>query len=125
MITPNSCSLRPPLFREIHRHLGQVLGQPGGWSPAPRAALAQLLGIHVGVRQQGGVGKSLGLARSRAFDALLDGRGELTRTAARQLLVGDAGDVEMDVDAVQQRANDPPLVALTTRIPSNHITTAA
>ena len=48
---------------------------------------------------------------ARAFDALLDGRGELARTAIRQLLVGDARHVEMDVDAVQQRPTDPLLIA--------------
>ena len=43
----------------------------------------------------------------RALDAFLDGRGEFTGPAIRELLVGDPGYVEMDVDAVQQRPADP------------------
>ena len=73
--------------------------------------LAQLFGTHVGIRQQRAAGEPRRLDLPGAGDALLDGRGEFTRPAIRQLLVGNAGDVEMDVDAVQQRSTDPLLIA--------------
>ena len=79
--------------------------------------LAQLLGTHVGVGQQRRAGETRGWAGSCAGDALLDGRGGLTRPAIRQLLVGDAGHVEMDVDAIQQRPTDPLLDEVANRVP--------
>jgi hypothetical protein len=45
------------------------------------------------------------------LDALLIGPRGLARMAIRELLVGDARHVEMDVDAVQQRPADPLLIA--------------
>jgi hypothetical protein len=69
--------------------------------------LAQLLRPHVGVGQQGGAGEAPRLDLPRAGDALLNGRGGLTRPPIRELLVRDARHVEMDVDAVQQGATDP------------------
>jgi hypothetical protein len=65
--------------------------------------LAQLFRTHVGVGQQCRTGEPRRLDGSCAFDALLDGPGELPWTTVRQLLVGDARHVQMDVDAVQQR----------------------
>jgi hypothetical protein len=69
--------------------------------------LAQLLGTHVGVGQECGAGEAPRLDLPRTGDALLDGRGSLTRPPIRKLLVRDARHVEMDVDAVQQWPTDP------------------
>ena len=38
---------------------------------------------------------------------LPDDRGSFSGTAIGELLMGDAGDLEVDIDAVQQRAADP------------------
>jgi hypothetical protein len=57
-------------------------------------------------------GEARRLDRARVCDARLDGRGGLTGPAIRELLVGDPWHVEMDVDAVQQRATDPLLIAV-------------
>jgi hypothetical protein len=44
---------------------------------------------------------------SRALDALLDGQGVFSGVPIRELLVGDARHVEMNVDTLQQRSANP------------------
>ena len=75
-----------------------------GWleSSAKGGILARLLRSRVSVGQQRGAGETRLLDRSRAFDALLNGGGELTGRAIRELLVGDARHVKMNIDAVQR-----------------------
>ncbi len=76
-----------------------------------RCVLAQLLRSHVSIRQQTAAGEARCLDLARPLHALPDGSGELARTAIGKLLVGNAGDFEVDVDAVQQGSADPLLVA--------------
>ena len=85
----------------MHRRTEQRLG-----GIVERGVLAQLFGTHVGVGQERGAGEPGRLDLAGACDALLDGRRGLARAAIRQLLMGNARHIEMDVDAVQQRPAD-------------------
>jgi len=95
--------------REPHLAHGRAEQRLGG--VVEGGMLAQFLGTHVGVGQECGAGEARRLDLARTGHPLLDGRRGLTRPAIRELLVGDARHLEMDVDAVQQRSADPLLVA--------------
>jgi hypothetical protein len=73
--------------------------------------LVQLARPHVGVGQETGAGEALLLPLPGRLDAGADRRRRFAGPAVGQFLVLDAGDLNVDVDPVEQRAADPLLVA--------------
>jgi len=91
----------------IDHHLQQLLPLPIQLTEAfqvPRLHLA------VGVQSVGG--KALALDLARCFDPLTDGGGGFRRSRRGEVLVGDAGGFDVQVDAIQQRAGEAAAVAL-------------
>jgi len=82
-----------------------------------RAELAHLGGSHVGVALQRGVAvgfhscKACPLSLPGCFHPVADGRAWLAQAVVGQLVVLDAGHLDVNVDAVQQRPRDTLLVA--------------
>ena len=95
-------------YRLPQQHLSRIV--EGG-------VLAQLFRSHVGIGQQRGASEARGLDCSRALDALPDGGGAFAGTTVRELLMGDARDVEVDIDAVQEWAADPLLGEVVNWVP--------
>ncbi len=75
------------------------------------AEVAHFGGAHLGVAGHLGSSETLELAFSRSLHACADGGRVFGVAFIGQLLVVDAGDFDVDVDAVQQRTADALLVA--------------
>jgi hypothetical protein len=75
-----------------------------------RAGGADLAVGHAGIQEGPVSGETIILDPARPFDPRLDGGGRFSRLMSRQVAVADGWDFDMDVDPVQQRSGDPPLV---------------
>jgi hypothetical protein len=73
--------------------------------------LAHLFRPHIRVGEGCGAGEAAGLQLAGPLHPLTDRGGGLAGAAFGELLVRDARDIEVDVDAVQERAADALLVA--------------
>ena len=72
--------------------------------------VADLAVGQAGVEQGFVAGEALFLDLARPFDPGLDRGRRLARFPCRQIAVADRGDLDMDVDPVEERSGDPPLV---------------
>ena len=75
------------------------------------AEIAHFGGSHFGVAGQFGAGEALELAFAGGLDAATDGGGVLDLAFVGEFFVIDAGDFDVDVDAVKEGAADAFLVA--------------
>ena len=75
-----------------------------------RAGGADLAVGHAGVEQGVVSGEAIFLNIAGLFDPGLYGGGRLARFPCRQIAVADGGNLDMDVDPVEEGAGDPPLV---------------
>ena len=71
------------------------------------AELADVAGLHVGVAVEGGFGEAFGLDFAGADDAFTDGAdGSPVEALVDHFVLLEAGDFDVDVDAVEQGAGD-------------------
>ena len=101
---PMKCSGRQ--MQLLHSCLQQFLG--GGFDVAE---VADFGGSHFGVAGQFGAGEAPELAFAGCLDAGTDGGGVLDLAFVGEFFVVDAGDFDVDVDAVEEGAADAFLVA--------------
>ncbi len=90
----------------LHGSLQQLLG--GGFDIAE---VADFGGAHFGVAGQFGAGETLELAFAGGLDAGTDGGGVFDLAPVGEFFVVDAGDFDMNVDTIEERAADAFLVA--------------
>jgi hypothetical protein len=75
-----------------------------------RAGGADLAVGHSGIQEDPVSGEAMVLDVARLFDPGLDDGRRFSCLPCRQIAVADGGDLHMDVDPVQQRSGDSPLV---------------
>ena len=93
-------------------HLGHGGFHQVGAGLVDRAEVADLGRAHIGVGLQLGLLEPLPLEQSRSLDPLPHFGAGLAGALAAELFEGYTGYVDVDVDAIQQRAGDSFLVAL-------------